>query len=232
MPQKQSSVPSDPSCANAYRAGRYVWLKPHGAGTLRLVVAARDGLMGLPELRFRILAKVARRVVDDQVLAMVKQFLKSTGDEGVPQGSPLSPMCTNLGCCSKESSWPARTCRAAGNHRCTRGRKGWPDHHLARASPSPAPAPPYRNGGRREPMTLVDARGIGSTTGEGRARDVCRRGVPWKRGASARTPSAKPTNVHASTGGWRKRDRRGSSSRGRRALSCSGAGRWVRNRHR
>ena len=44
----------------------------------------------------RILAKVARRVVDDQVLAMVKQFLKSTGDEGVPQGSPLSPLLANL----------------------------------------------------------------------------------------------------------------------------------------
>ena len=33
------------------------------------------------------------------------------------------------------------------------------------------------NGGRREPMTWVDARGIGSTTGEGRARDGCRRGA-------------------------------------------------------
>jgi RNA-directed DNA polymerase len=44
----------------------------------------------------RIMAKVARRVVDDQVLAMVKQFLKSTGDRGVPQGSPLSPLLANL----------------------------------------------------------------------------------------------------------------------------------------
>jgi hypothetical protein len=32
----------------------------------------------------RILAKVAGRVVDSDVLAMVKQFLKSTGDRGVP----------------------------------------------------------------------------------------------------------------------------------------------------
>jgi len=27
---------------------------------------------------------------------MVKQFLKSTGDRGVPQGSPLSPLLANL----------------------------------------------------------------------------------------------------------------------------------------
>jgi RNA-directed DNA polymerase len=44
----------------------------------------------------RMLEKVARRVVDGQVLAMVKQFLKSTGERGVPQGSPLSPLLANL----------------------------------------------------------------------------------------------------------------------------------------
>ena len=44
----------------------------------------------------RILAKVARRIVDGKVLAMVKQFLKSTGNRGVPQGSPLSPLLANL----------------------------------------------------------------------------------------------------------------------------------------
>lgn len=44
----------------------------------------------------RVLAKVARRVVDGKVLAMVKQFLKSTGDRGIPQGSPLSPLLANL----------------------------------------------------------------------------------------------------------------------------------------
>jgi RNA-directed DNA polymerase len=43
-----------------------------------------------------ILAKVARRVRDGMVLAMVKQFLKSIGDRGIPQGSPLSPLLANL----------------------------------------------------------------------------------------------------------------------------------------
>jgi RNA-directed DNA polymerase len=44
----------------------------------------------------RILAKMARRVVDARVLAMLKQFLKSTGERGVPQGSPLSPLVANV----------------------------------------------------------------------------------------------------------------------------------------
>ncbi len=44
----------------------------------------------------RMMKKVARRVQDGRVLALVKQFLRSTGESGIPQGSPLSPLLANV----------------------------------------------------------------------------------------------------------------------------------------
>ena len=43
-----------------------------------------------------LLAKVARRVNDRDVLALLKQMLKASGKMGVPQGGVISPLLSNL----------------------------------------------------------------------------------------------------------------------------------------
>jgi RNA-directed DNA polymerase len=43
-----------------------------------------------------LLAKVARRVNDPDVLALLKQMLKASGKMGVPQGGVISPVLSNL----------------------------------------------------------------------------------------------------------------------------------------
>ena len=43
-----------------------------------------------------LLAKVARRVNDRDVLALLKQMLKASGKTGVPQGGVISPVLSNL----------------------------------------------------------------------------------------------------------------------------------------
>jgi RNA-directed DNA polymerase len=43
-----------------------------------------------------LLAKMARRVNDDDVMALLKKMLKANGDRGVAQGGVLSPLLSNL----------------------------------------------------------------------------------------------------------------------------------------
>jgi RNA-directed DNA polymerase len=43
-----------------------------------------------------VLEKVARRVNDDEIMALLKAMLKATGRSGVPQGGVISPLLSNL----------------------------------------------------------------------------------------------------------------------------------------
>lgn len=43
-----------------------------------------------------LLEKVAKRIADDKVMSLLKQLLKIGGKEGVPQGSVLSPLMSNI----------------------------------------------------------------------------------------------------------------------------------------
>ncbi len=44
----------------------------------------------------RLLAKVARRVNDRDILHLVKLMLKASGKRGVPQGGVISPLLSNI----------------------------------------------------------------------------------------------------------------------------------------
>jgi RNA-directed DNA polymerase len=43
-----------------------------------------------------LLAKIAERIVDEKIMHLLKQMLKIGGKEGVPQGSVLSPLMSNI----------------------------------------------------------------------------------------------------------------------------------------
>jgi RNA-directed DNA polymerase len=56
----------------------------------------------------RLLAKVAKRVDDVDVLHLLKIMLKANGKQGVPQGGVISPLLSNLYLTEVAGCWSGR----------------------------------------------------------------------------------------------------------------------------
>jgi RNA-directed DNA polymerase len=103
-----------------------------------------------------LLDKIAKRVQDPQVMHLVKQILKASGNIGVPQGGPFSPLAANI--YLTEIDWVFETIRretaqgsfeAVNYHRFAddivitvsghRTKRGWADRALQRLEEQLAP---------------------------------------------------------------------------------------------
>jgi group II intron reverse transcriptase/maturase len=103
-----------------------------------------------------LLGKIAKRVQDPQILHLIKQIIKVSGNIGVPQGGPLSPLAANI--YLNEVDWAFDTIRrkttegnyeAVNYHRFAddivitvsghRSKRGWAQRALQRLQESLAP---------------------------------------------------------------------------------------------
>jgi len=82
--------------AGPFPASR-VWIQAV-RGALRLAILTRRLVTRyFDNLRHSVLLeKIAKRVQDPRVLHLVKQIIKASGNLGVPQGGPFSPLAANL----------------------------------------------------------------------------------------------------------------------------------------